>query len=99
MAQYPFNDASSFGDFVVFAQTYLPDRFRPREGAGPDQQWNLERAFDGLRHGLAIVAQERGARFNLQRARSTLEEAYGHYAAKRERDGFEALEKLRGQLR
>lgn len=96
--EFPFNDLSSFRDYVAFAQTYLPDRFRPRDGAGPDAQWNLELAFEGLRAGLPLVAKERGRSFDSERAHAVIVEAYGHYAANRQREGFEALETLRKLL-
>jgi hypothetical protein len=41
-ARFPFTDLHSFKDYVVFVQTYLPNRFRPREGAGPTDQWTLD---------------------------------------------------------
>ena len=42
-AKFPFTDLHSFTDYVIYAQTYLPNHFPPREGAGPDEEWSMER--------------------------------------------------------
>ena len=48
MAHFPFGDLQSFKDYVICVQTYLPDRFPPRTAVGPEDQWTLGPAFDGL---------------------------------------------------
>jgi hypothetical protein len=65
MAKFPFTDLHSFKDYVIYAQTYLPDRFPHREGAGPNEQWSLDLAFRGLREGLALAKDEKGPRQEL----------------------------------
>jgi hypothetical protein len=98
-AAFPFSDLHSFKDYVVFVQTYLPDRFRPREGAGPAEQWTLGLAFEGLRLGLRMAAEEKGERPEFSRGRALVEEAYVSYRDGRVRDGFFKLEELQKLLR
>ena len=98
-AQYPFSDFHSFKDYVVFVQTYLPDRFHPREGAGPEEQWTLELAFEGLRLGLHMAAEEKGERPALAQGRALVERAYTAYRDGNVRDGFMTLEELQEVLR
>ncbi len=98
-AAFPFCDIHSFKDYVVFVQTYLPDRFRPREGAGPADQWTLELAFEGLRLGLRMAVEEKGERDEFTRGESLVEDAYAAYRDGRVRDGFLKLEELQKSLR
>ena len=58
--KFPFNDLHSFKDYVGFVQTGAPNRFPPRDWAGLDEQWTLERAFEGLRYGLKQAVEEKG---------------------------------------
>ena len=98
-AKFPFSDLHSFKDYVVFAQTHLPDRFRPREGVGPGDQWSLELAFEGLRVGLRMAVEEEGEREEFERGRSLVEEAYAAYCEGRIRDGFFKLEEFQKLLK
>lgn len=98
-AAFPFSDLHSFKDYVVFVQTYLPDRFRPREGVGPADQWTLDLAFEGLRLGLRMAAEEKGERAEFTRGRALVEEAYAAYRDGNVRDGFFKLEELQKLLK
>jgi hypothetical protein len=98
-APYPFSDLHSFKDYVVFVQTYLPDRFRPREGVGPAHQWTLDLAFEGLRLGLRMAADEKGEREEFARGSVLVEDAYAAYRDGRVRDGFFKLEELQKVLK
>ena len=98
-AGFPFSDFHAFKDYVVFVQTYLPDRFRPREGVGPEEQWTMELAFDGLRLGLRMGAQEKGEQPALAQGRALVEEAYAAYRAGREQEGFFKLDELQKVLK
>lgn len=98
-AKFPFSDLHSFKDYVVFVQTYLPDRFRPREGAGPADQWTLDLAFEGLRLGLEMATKEKGERDEFVKGRALVEDAYTAYRDGRMRDGFFKLEELQKVLR
>jgi hypothetical protein len=99
MAKFPFSDLHSFKDYVVYVQTYLPDRFPPREGADLDEQWTLELAFRGLREGLKRAVQEKGRRQIFADCEAFVEEAYGEYVAGRWREGFFKLEEVNKLLR
>lgn len=99
MARFPFNDLHSFKDYVVYVQTYLPDRFRHREGVGPNDQWSLELAFKGLREGIALSMREKGCIPALSECQRLIEEAYREYLAGREREGFFKLEEVNEILR
>jgi hypothetical protein len=98
-ADFPFSNLHSFKDFVVFVQTYLPDRFRPREGVGAEDQWTMELAFEGLRKGLRMAAEEKGQRDEFTRGESLVEEAYAAYRDRRVRDGFFKLDELQTLLK
>jgi len=99
MAEFPFNDFHSFKDYIVFAQTYLPDRFRVREGLGNKEQWTLELAFEGLRYGLSLAVKEKGERLVFEECRRLVEKAYAHYREGRNREGFFTLEEVIKLLR
>ena len=98
-AHFGFTDLHSFKDHVGFVQICAPDRFHPREGVGPDDQWTLDLAFEGLRLGLRMAVEEKGERHEFTRGSSLVEEAYGAYSAGRMRDGFFKLEELQKLLR
>jgi hypothetical protein len=98
-AAFPFSDLHSFKDYAVFVQTYLPDRFRPREGVGAGDQWTLDLAFDGLRLGLRMAVEEKGERDEFTQGKSLVEDAYSAYRDGRVRDGFFKLEELQKLLR
>jgi hypothetical protein len=91
---FPFTDLHSFKDFVVFVQTYLPDRFRPREAVGPELQWTVDLAFTGLRLGLRMSIKEKGERDEFARGMLLVEEAYDAYRHGREHEGYFKLENL-----
>jgi len=99
MAKFPFTDLHSFKDYVVFVQTCAPDRFRPREGVDPNEQWTLELAFEGLRRGLLMASEEKGERPAFAECRSLVEDAFTHYREGRIREGFFKLEEVQKLLR
>jgi hypothetical protein len=96
---FGFSDLHSFKDYVVFVQSYLPDEFPPRDCAGPDEQWTLDLAFDGLRLGLRMAVEEKGERDEFTQGESLVEEAYAAYRDGRKRDGFFKLEELQTLLK
>jgi len=98
-AQFPFSDLHSFKDYVVFVQTYLPDRFRPREGVAPSDQWTLDLAFEGLRLGIRTAIEEKGPRQEFTQAATIVDDAYAAYRAARVRDGFFKLQELENLLK
>jgi hypothetical protein len=98
-AAFPFSDLHSFKDYVVFVQSYLPDEFPPREGVGPADQWTLDLAFEGLRLGLKMAAEEKGERAEFARGLPLVEEAYAAYRNDDTRGGFFKLEELQKLLK
>ena len=98
-ARFGFSDLHSFKDYVVFVQSYLPDEFPPREGVGPDEQWTLDLAFEGLRLGLRMAIEEKGKRDEFTLGARLVEDAYAAYRDGPVRDGFFRLEELRELLK
>jgi hypothetical protein len=98
-AKFPFTDLHSFKDYVGFVKICAPDRFPSREGVGPDDQWTLDLAFEGLRLGLRMATEEKGKRAEFELGESLVEGAYTAYRDGRVRDGFFKLEELRKLLR
>ena len=84
---------------MVFVQSYLPDRFRPREGVGPANQWTLDLVFEGLRLGLRMAVDEKGDRDEFTLGDSLVEDAYTAYCDGRVGDGFCKLEELQKLLK
>lgn len=99
MAKFPFTDLHSFKDYVVFVQMCSPDQYLPRQGLGPDEQWTLELAFEGLRYGLSLAVKEKGERKQFTECQRLVEEAYQHYQQGNEREGFFKLEDVHKLLR
>jgi hypothetical protein len=99
MAEFPFSDLHSFKDYVMYVQTFLPDQFPPREGVGPEDQWSLELAFEGLCFGLNLAVQEKGEHPRLSDCRKLVGEAYELYRAGDLRGGFFKLEEVNELLK
>jgi hypothetical protein len=97
-AAFPFSDLHSFKDYVGFVKLCAPDEFPPRDGLGPDDQWTLDLAFDGLRLGLRMAIEEKGDREEFTRSQSLVEDAYVAYRDDRLGDGFFKLEELQKLL-
>lgn len=51
-------DIDSFHNFIGYVVVRAPDRFPIEDYLPPDQQMNLDRAFDELRRGLDLVEPE-----------------------------------------
>ena len=99
MAKFGFSDLHSFKDYVIYVQTYLPDRFPPRSWVSPEDQWTLELAFRGLREGLNLAIQEKGPKQVFTDCERLVDEAYKEYIAGRNREGFFKLEEVNKLLR
>jgi hypothetical protein len=97
--QFGFSDLHSFKDYVVWVQLCAPDEFPVEEWAGPDDQMTLDLAFEGLRLGLQMAAQEKGEREEFARGRSLVDDAHAAYRDGRMRDGFFKLEELEKLLK
>jgi hypothetical protein len=98
-ASFPFSDLHSFKDYVGFVKLCAPDEFPLREGVGTADQWTLDLAFEGLRLGLRMAAEEKGERDEFTRGESLVEVAYTAYRTGRMRDGFFKLEELQKLLK
>ena len=98
---YGFTDVHGFKDFIVEVLTGAPNDFMEMDWLPPEQQMNLDRAFQGLRHGFDLVEWE----FDASKAapmRLLADEALTAYRAGDDRAGqakLEAVEKLLHRLR
>jgi hypothetical protein len=99
MTNYGFSDLHSFKDFVVFVYLCAPDEFPVRDYRSPEDQWNLELAFQGLRDGLQLTSKEKGELPVLASCRAMVEEAYIHYREGRSRDGCLKLQEMEKLLK
>lgn len=99
MAKFPFSDLHSFKDYVIFVQSYLPDSFPYRDGAGTEEQWSLDLAFRGLREGVALARTEYGPRHVFTQCERLIAEAYEEYLNGRDREGFFKLEEINKLLK
>ena len=96
--EFGFNDLHSFKDYVTFVQMCAPSNFTERI-AYPGQYWTLDLTFDGLRLGLDMAVEEKGAKPVFEQCRKLVEQAYQHYKAGEEDEGWYALEEVRKLLR
>ncbi len=99
MRKFPFHDLHGFKDYAGFVRLCAPNMFPTRDGRPAEDQWTLELAFEGLRHGLCLTAKEKGELPILLRCRELVEEAYVHYQAGREREGFLTLREMQNLLK
>lgn len=99
MRKFPFRDLHGYKDYVVFAQACLPDKFPVRDGKPTEDQWTLDLAFEGLRHGLELAVKEKGELPVLPRCRELVEKAYAHYRAGRKREVFFTLSEMEKLLK
>lgn len=77
--RFPFDDLDSFIAFVVFVRISAPNIFPPLVTRGPDGQWTLALAFEGLRTGLKMVEEQIGS--NLADCAYFIDEAEKSYCA------------------
>ena len=100
MARFPFTDLHSFKDYVGFVKICATNgSFLPREGVGPDEQWTLNLAFEGLRLGLKMAAEEKGPKPAFVTCEKLVGEAYAHYRQGEMREGFIKLEEVQKLLK
>jgi hypothetical protein len=96
MAKFAFDDLSSFRDYIGFVQVYSPDAFPDREGLSVEEQWSLDLAFDGLRHGIESLS---GGGEVSALAHGLVNSALVDYRAGRDKDADSKLEEFRSLLR
>jgi len=98
-AHFGFSDLHSFKDYVGFVKLCAPDDFPTEEWAGPEDQMTLDLAFEGLRLGMRMAAEEKGQREEFVKGELLVEEAYAAYREGQIRDGFFKLEELQKMLK
>ena len=96
MAIFPFNDLHSFKDYVGFVKLCSPDLFPTREGVGPDDQWSLPLAFQGLREGFAYLSSNREL---LEACSDLTDRAYVAYASGDARNGYALLDEIHRMIK
>jgi hypothetical protein len=96
---FGFTDLHSFKDYVGFVKLCSPDDFPTEEWAEPGDRWTLDLAFDGLRLGLRMAAEEKGKRNEFLQGESLVEDAHAAYRDGRVRNGFFKLEELQNLLK
>lgn len=98
---YGFTDVHGFKDFIIEVLTGAPNDFMEMDWLPPDQQMNLDRAFQGLAHGFDLVEWEFEASMAAP-MRQLADDARAAYRAGDDRAGqakLEAVEKLLHRLR
>jgi hypothetical protein len=99
VAHFGFHDLHSFKDYVSFVRLCAPIDFPIEDYLGPDDQWTLERAFEGLRHGLVIASAEKGVLPVFATCSILVNEAYQAYRNGNVRDGYRKLQEMETMLR
>src|SRR5690348_12326245 len=90
-SSFGFTDLHSFKDDVVYVLCCAPGVFPPEDWRSPEEQMNLERAFVGLRYGLDLTEQEKGASGLVTQCRALVEQAYAAYRAGDDMEGQRKL--------
>jgi len=96
MAIFPFNDLHSFKDYVGFVKLCSPDLFPAREGVGPNEQWSLPLAFQGLRDGFAYLSSNSEL---LEACGQLTDRAYMAYASGDARTGCALLDEMHRRIK
>lgn len=81
-------------DFIAGVVIRAPNRFPKEDFLKPEEQLNLDRAFDELRYGLDRVSEDLGESSEIVTARTMLEEAYTHYREERIKEGAWRLQDM-----
>lgn len=97
-APFPFDDLHGFKDYVVFVRMCAPDHFPERDGYPSEDQWTLDLAFAGLRHGLEVAEREKGPKRVFAECADLVDEAEKSYREGDRRSGFYQLDKMRKLL-
>lgn len=98
-AYFGFTDLHGFKDFLVSVIVDAPDEFSEMDWLAPEDQMNLERAFVGLRYGLNLTEQEKGASDVVTQCRALVEQAYAAYRAGDDMQGQRKLEEIEKLLK
>jgi hypothetical protein len=91
--KWHFMDLHGFKDFVVSVYLQAPN-FIYKDWRPPEDQMTLDRAFDGLRYGLRLAAEEKGESALLETCRKLVEEAHEEYRSGHDRAGMLKLQEM-----
>jgi len=94
MAKHWCEDLAELIDFIAYVVIYGPDEFPERDFLKPDEQLNLDRAFDELRYGLDCAAKQIRDEAVIGTCRAMLQEAYTHYHEGRTNPGAWKLQEM-----
>ena len=94
MAKHWCENLGELIDFIAYVVLYGPNEFPKREWVKPEEQLNLDRAFEELRYGLNRATEEVGEVPAISTARTILEEAYTHYREGRINPGAWKLQEM-----
>jgi hypothetical protein len=97
-AYFGFTDVHGFKDYIVSVILEAPSDFMEMDWLPPGDQMNLDRAFEGLRHGFDLVEREFDAA-TAQPMRQLAAEALAAYEHGDERGGQAKLEAVQKLLR
>lgn len=83
---------------IAYVMAYAPDSFPYRDFLAPDQQMNLDRAFEQLRHGVSIAYP--GDSFSDRRAPliAILDESYSAFRAGKRLEACHLLNQFQDQI-
>jgi exonuclease VII small subunit len=85
-------DLNSFRDFIGYAVLCAPDDFPEEDYLQPDEQMNLERAFEELRNALNLVKPSKLNDAKRRDALSLLEESLNSYRSGNDIKGAHLLQ-------
>ncbi|HWU85017.1 MAG TPA: hypothetical protein VN028_06755, partial [Rhodocyclaceae bacterium] len=85
-------DVDSLYDFIGYVVLCAPDRFPIRDYLSADEQMNLEKAFNELRHGLSFIDIEVADEAKRKRLDTLLDQALVAYREGDERGGAHLMQ-------
>lgn len=81
-------------DFIALVVLHAPEEFPKEDWLKPEEQLNLDRAFDELRYGLDRAAEQVGGSPVIDTCRAMLDEADTHYREGRINPGAWKLQEM-----
>ena len=92
--RFGFSDLHSFKDYVTMVLACAPELFFEEDWLPPEEQLDLEKAFEGLEIGYRVVAREVGEIPLLARCRQLTSEALERDRAGQDFEGQQKLEQV-----
>ena len=93
----PVNDIKAFHELLQFVADYAPD-FPAADGAGANEQLDLDTAFQRLEHGLGLF-EDRVPAAKFKQLGDSLKQAHEEFRQGNEFHGAHTLGQLQKQLR